>query len=178
MMRYTSSRLFGLSALLLTTVFGGCRDLGEALGMADDGGFTKVAYRVQDDIPEPNHPEPPPVIEGLGGGGAGEIPTLAAAVTPPGVTQAMVEEGAGLYGTVCSACHGAAGNGTPAAPSLNDAEWLNVSGAYDEIVNVIHTGVANPVQYPGAMPPLGGGSFNDEQVRAIAAYVFALANQS
>ena len=37
----------------------------------------------------------------------------------------------------CSACHGPAAAGTPAAPSLADAEWLNISGSYDEIVQTM-----------------------------------------
>ena len=67
--------------------------------------------------------------------------------------------------------------GTPAAPSLADAEWLNISGSYDEIVQTIHTGVPKPKAHPGSMPPLGGGSFTDDQVRQLAAYVFALSHQ-
>ena len=31
--------------------------------------------------------------------------------------------------------------------------------------------------HTGAMPPRGGGSFTDDQVRALAAYVFALSQQ-
>lgn len=164
--------IFRLSALLLLAALGACE--GELM---PEGGYAKVANRERDPITRPSAPNPPPVVGGIGGAAGGATPVLAAAATPPGVSQAMVEEGQQLYGTVCSACHGAAGAGSQIAPQLDDGEWLNVSGAYDEIVNVIHTGVANPVQYPGAMPPLGGGNFNEEQVRALAAYVFALSNQ-
>ena len=173
-MRNRSTLLMGLAALLSTAPLAGCDDLKSFLGAGDDGGYTKVANRVREDIPRPARPAPPPVVAGIGQSGPAEIPVLAAGATPPGVTQAMVEQGAELYGTVCSACHGPAGAGGPVAPALNDAEWLNLSGAYDEIVNVIHTGVATPRQFAGAMPPLGGGNFDDEQVRAIAAYVLAL----
>jgi hypothetical protein len=31
-----------------------------------------------------------------------------------------------------------------------------------------------PREYPGAMPPLGGGNFDDDQLRAISAYVYAI----
>lgn len=161
--------LLCLSVLALA----GC---GEIPGVPQDGGYEVVASRERESIGQPSRPNPPPVVAGIGGAGGGAIPALPAGA-PAGVTQAMVEEGAQQFGTVCSACHGAGGAGTPAAPALNDAEWLNISGAFDDIVNVIHTGVPSPEQYPGAMPPLGGGSFNDEQVRAIAAYVFALSNQ-
>lgn len=147
----------------------------EIPGMPEEG-FEPVTYRVRESIGEAARPNPPPVVAGIGAGGAAAIPTLAAGA-PAGVTQEMVEEGAQLYGTVCSACHGPGGAGSVAAPALNDEEWINVSGAFDEIVNVIHTGVANPQQFPGAMPPLGGGSFDEGQVRALAAYVFALSHQ-
>lgn len=139
-----------------------------------DDGYDKVPVRERDDITQAAAP-PPPVYTGPIGGGAGAVPQLAAGA-PAGVTQAMVETGAQQFSTVCAACHGAGGSGTAAGPALNDAEWLNVSGAFEEIVTVINTGVPNPRQYPAPMPPRGGGSFTDEQVRALGAYVFALSN--
>jgi len=157
--------------MALGGVAAGC----ELPGMPD-GPFTPLAFRERESIGMPSRPNPPPVVAGIGGGGAAAIPTLAAGA-PAGVTQEMVEEGAQLFGTVCSACHGPGGTGTPAAPVLNDAEWLNVSGEYDQIVGVIQTGVPTPQEFPGAMPPLGGGSFDEGQVRALAAYVFALSHQ-
>lgn len=154
---------------------GGAAAACELPGMPE-GAFEPLAYRERESIGMPSRPNPPPVIPGFGAGGAAAIPTLAAGA-PAGVTQEMVEEGAQLFGTVCSACHGAGGAGTPAAPTLNDAQWLNVSGEYDQIVGVIQSGVPSPREYPGAMPPLGGGSFDEGQVRALAAYVFALSHQ-
>lgn len=141
-----------------------------------DGAFEPLVYRERDQLRQASQPDPPPVIAGLAGGAAAAVPTLATGA-PAGVTQEMVEEGAQLFGTVCSACHGPGGAGTPAAPQLNDAEWLNVSGEYDQIVGVIQTGVPSPRQFPAAMPPMGGGSFDEGQVRALAAYVFALSHQ-
>lgn len=104
------------------------------------------------------------------------MPQLAAGA-PAGVTQEMVEEGARQFGTVCSACHGAGGAGSPAGPALSDAQWLHISGGFEEIAGIIRAGVPNPVEFPAPMPPLGGGNFNDEQVRQLAAYVFALSHQ-
>lgn len=140
-----------------------------------DGGYDKVSYRVQEEVEGPATPAPPPLVAGLGGAAA-EVPQLAAGA-PAGVTQEMVEAGAEQFGTVCAACHGAGGAGTAAGPALADGTWLHISGAYDEIVQIIQTGVPNPVEAPAPMPPLGGGSFNDEQVRQLAAYVFALSHQ-
>lgn len=171
-----STLLLGLTALALAGISAGCNETAELFGKTDDAGYDKVIYRVVNGIDQAAAPNPPPVVAGIGGSGAAAIPQLAAGA-PAGVTQAMVEQGAESFGTVCSACHGAGGVGTPAAPALTDAEWINISGSYDDIVAVIHSGVPSPKQFPGAMPPLGGGNFNDEQVRAIAAYVFALSHQ-
>lgn len=165
----TLSRAAG--ALALVGALAGCDYL------IPDGGYEKVPDRTKSYGVAPSNPGPPAYSPGAMAGGATAAPKLAANA-PAGVTQAMVDEGAQLYGTVCAACHGAGGTGTGAAPALNDAEWLNIRGSYDEIVNVIHTGVANPKQYPGAMPALGGGQFNEEQVRQLAAYVLALSQGS
>jgi mono/diheme cytochrome c family protein len=144
-----------------------------ACGPSEDPGFEKVINRRQDEIPAAAAPAPPPVVAGIGGGGA----RLVARNLPAGVTQEMVDQGQELYGTVCTACHGAAGAGAAAAPPLNDAEWLNITGNYDEIVRIIHTGVPSPKRFPGVMPPRGGGNFDDAQIRALAAYVYALSHQ-
>jgi len=93
---------------------------------------------------------------------------------PPGVTTEMVSQGQQLYGTVCVACHGAAGTGGPLGPALNDQNWVHIGGEYEEIIQITRTGVMQPQNYPAPMPPLGGGSFNEDQQRAIAAYVYAL----
>lgn len=139
------------------------------------GGYEKIVYRDAPRVPTPSHPEPPAVTPGAAVGGSAA--RIVAANLPQGVTQAMVDEGQDLYGTVCAACHGQNGTGSPAAPALNDDTWLNISGQYPEMVTIINNGVANPVQYPGIMPPRGGGNFDDAQVQAIAAYVYALSNQ-
>lgn len=165
---FRAHRIVAAAAAL--AVLSGC-------GPSQDAGYDKLAFRDKEPLEAPARPNPPPVRAGIGAPAGGEMPQLAEATAPAGVTQEMVEQGAELYGTVCAACHGPAGAGTTLAPSLQDTEWLTISGSYDEIVNVIHTGVASPAEFPGMMPPMGGGSFDDDQVRAIAAYVFALSNQ-
>jgi mono/diheme cytochrome c family protein len=100
----------------------------------------------------------------------------AAANLPPGVTAQMVSQGQQLYGTVCVACHGAGGTGGPLGPALNDQNWIHITGEYEEIVNITRTGVAQPREYPAPMPAMGGGNFNDEQLRAIAAYVYSISH--
>lgn len=106
----------------------------------------------------------------------GEPVETAPVQLPEGVTEAMVEAGAQIFagpGT-CFACHGANGAGTPLAPALNDAAWLNMDGSYDQIVQVINTGVPTPKQAAVPMPPRGGAALTDEQVREVAAYVFSI----
>ena len=100
---------------------------------------------------------------------------VAAVDLPEGVTPEMVAAGQTIFGGpgMCFACHGANGAGGPLAPALADAEWLNIEGSYDEIVTIINTGVATPVQFAAAMPPRGGAPITDEQVREVAAYVYS-----
>lgn len=164
-----------VAALAVIATFGGCGGLDSN---ADEGGYPKRTGRGQPNIALASTPNPPPVVAGAAGAGAGSAPIVAANL-PAGVTQEMVNEGQQHYGTVCVACHGADGAGSPAAPALNDNEWLWVPGGeYNGLVNIINVGVAQPKQYPGLMPPKGGGAFTDEQVRAIAAYVYALSHRS
>lgn len=107
-------------------------------------------------------------------------PADPAAVTdlPTGVNAEMVAQGQELYATVCVACHGAAGSGTPLGPTLNDTDWIHIGGSYEEIVQLTESGVAQPARYPAPMPPRGGGNFDDAQLRAIAAYVYTLSRGS
>jgi mono/diheme cytochrome c family protein len=93
---------------------------------------------------------------------------------PPGVTQAMVTEGKQIFDTSCFACHGTGGAGGPLAPPLNDKTWLHIDGAYDAIVGIVTNGVPQPKQFPAPMPPKGGAPINDQQVRAVAAYVYSI----
>ena len=102
----------------------------------------------------------------------GGAPT--AGTPPAGATPEMVTAGAQTFSTVCAACHGPDAKGTQLAPNLTDAEWINVDGTYDAIINLVKTGVPTPKQAPAPMPPMGGASLDDAGVRAVAAYVWAL----
>jgi mono/diheme cytochrome c family protein len=138
-------------------------------------GYRKVAYQTRTGIPTPAAPNPPPVVAGIGAAGPAAAPAVPAGA-PPQVTTASIEEGQRLYGTVCFACHGQNGIGTAAGPALNDTDWINIDGSFASLVDVIRDGVMQPRQYPGAMPPGGGGSFDQQQLEALAAYVLALAH--
>lgn len=97
---------------------------------------------------------------------------------PAGVTQAMVDEGRTLYGgaAICVTCHGPNGVGvTGLGPALNDATWIHNDGSYDAIVAQILKGVTASESTTGvAMPAKGGSPITDDQVKAVAAYVFSL----
>ena len=95
---------------------------------------------------------------------------------PEGVTAAMVAEGEAVFtgAGICFTCHMAGGVGGPSGPNLTDDEWLNIEGSYESIVQNIMTGVLEPKEFPGLMPPKGGAPITDEQVAAVAAYVWTL----
>ena len=99
---------------------------------------------------------------------------------PEGVTAAMVTEGEAIFmgAGICFTCHMEGGVGGPLAPNLTDDEWLNIDGSYESIVRNVMTGVPEPKEYPGIMLPKGGSPITDEQVNAVAAYVWTLSNGS
>jgi mono/diheme cytochrome c family protein len=99
---------------------------------------------------------------------------------PQGVTAEMVAQGQTIFSGagICYTCHMPGGVGGPLAPDLTDDQWINVDGSYDAIVQLVTTGVPEPEQHPGIMLPKGGSSISDEEVRAVAAYVWTLSHGS
>lgn len=97
---------------------------------------------------------------------------------PEGVTVAMVEEGKGIYSGagICMSCHGPVGEGIPnLGANLTDDEWLHVDGSYEQIVENIMEGVTAQESSSGVpMPAKGGTAITDDQVKAVAAYVWTL----
>ena len=124
-----------------------------------------------------NRPRPTVVEErreAAGGAGSGEEQ---AATLAPGVTQEQFDEGRNLFAGSggCQACHGPGGVGSMLGPDLTDGEWLHVSGPdLGELAGVIRSGVSQPQEFPGPMPPMGGASLNAQQIEALAAYVASL----
>lgn len=99
-----------------------------------------------------------------------------AAPAPTAVTPQLIEAGAKLFRGegLCAACHGADAKGG-VAPSLVDTVWLHGKGTYEEIVARVMAGVPVDSSVSGVtMPPRGGTRISDEQVRAVAAYVWSL----
>ena len=99
---------------------------------------------------------------------------------PPEVTPEVIAQGKSLFhgAGLCAACHGPGAQGIQGlGPSLADTVWLHSKGTYGGIVRQILTGVP-PGQSTSAamMPPLGGSRLTDEQVKAVAAYVWSLSH--
>ena len=119
-------------------------------------------------------------------GSPGSGPTTATApnpnALPADVTPAMLAMGDSLFNNgSCQRCHGKGGVGAQNAPNLTDAEWLQISGKFDEIVKTITEGVPRAsikdASHRFQMNPRGGPmNLTDQQIRAVAAYVFRLSH--
>lgn len=106
--------------------------------------------------------------------------TPAAAQAPAGVTPAVIAQGDSIFHSTgnCYACHGANAQGA-VGPNLTDAEWIHSDGSYDAIVKQVTAGVTKEESKSGIpMPAKGGSSITDDQVKAVAAYVYSLSHKS
>jgi len=107
--------------------------------------------------------------------------TAPAGEVPPGATPAMVALGQRIYrgqlgAAACTGCHGQNGEGTPLGPSLTGGHWLWSDGSYTGIAKTIKDGVPQPKNYRSPMPPMGGAQLTNDQVNAVAAYVWSLSH--
>lgn len=111
---------------------------------------------------------------------AGAIPAAAQAL-PAGVTQDMVDKGKAIYGGagMCYACHGKNGEGLLAPTTkLVEHDWIHSKGTYPEIVQYIISGVSKEQAKSGIpMPARGGSKITDDEVKAVAAYVFVMSRK-
>ena len=110
--------------------------------------------------------------------GAGRTET-ANLTPPPGVSQDEIALGGRIYfgeaaGGTCGGCHGSDAKGTPIAPPLVTSHWLWGDGSLQSIEQTIESGVMNPKKFRDPMPQLGGAELTPQQVKAVAAYVWAL----
>lgn len=105
-------------------------------------------------------------------------PALDAQERPAGVTPEMVRQGREVFtgDGFCYTCHGSEGRGMPGLGSdLADGEWVHTDGSFEELVSRIRQGVpANSATTGVPMPPRGGAALSEEQIRAVAAYVWTL----
>lgn len=98
---------------------------------------------------------------------------------PAGVTPAAIAAGDSIFHKTgnCYACHGPNAEGL-VGPNLTDSEWLHGDGSYDFIVATVTSGIPKEKTKAGmAMPPKGGSTITDEQVKQVAAYVYSLSHK-
>jgi glucose/arabinose dehydrogenase/mono/diheme cytochrome c family protein len=100
---------------------------------------------------------------------------------PTGATPEMVALGDRIYhgqvgGASCAGCHGSDGKGTPLGPDLTDTKYLWNDGSWAGIAKTITDGVPQPKEYRSPMPPMGGAQLTDDQVKALAAYVWSMSH--
>src|SRR5919112_5346061 len=77
----------------------------------------------------------------------------------------------------CYACHGSKGEGL-VGPSLVDAEWIHIKGTEEEIAAQVTKGIPKEQSKSGIpMPPKGGSTISDADVKAVAAYVHSLSQK-
>ena len=111
--------------------------------------------------------------------GTGRAGAQQKAAAPAGVTPAAIAQGDSIFHKdgMCYACHGTNAEGV-VGPNLTDAEWLHGDGSYDFLVATITSGIPAEKAKKGVpMPPKGGSSITDEQVKAVAAYVYSLSHK-
>jgi glucose/arabinose dehydrogenase/mono/diheme cytochrome c family protein len=162
----------------------------DALYISDDshGRIWKVTYQGAPDTAvaaapapkagaTPSDSETPP--EGVHAD-AGRKP--ASLTPPPGGTKEQVALGDRIFhgevgGGTCGGCHGSDGRGSPVGADLTSGPWLWSDGGLAGITKAIVQGVPKPKQVGGAMPPMGGSPLKPDEVKAVAAYVYAISRQ-
>lgn len=177
----------GLVTALLALGIAACGDP----ATNDDRGYTKAPLEdpgllVQgepsfpmDELGTPDRPRPEPLAAAATDQPQGDAQGSdeQQAALAPGVTREQFDQGREIFTGQggCTACHGPNAGGGQLAPDLTDDQWLHVSGPNpEEIAGVIRNGVAQPVEHPAPMPPMGGANLTDDQVQALAAYVASL----
>ncbi len=98
---------------------------------------------------------------------------------PEGATKDMVEKGNEIFhkAGLCYACHGQDAKGL-VGPNLTDDVWIHSKGTFPELVAQIAKGVTKEESKSGVpMPAKGGASISDEDVKAVAAYVWSLSHK-
>ena len=79
--------------------------------------------------------------------------------------------------TRCCFLRGCHPRRTPLGPPLLGHRWIWGDGSYQSIEKIVREGVPQPKQYRAPMPPLGGAQLTDEQLSAVAAYVWGLSHR-
>lgn len=104
---------------------------------------------------------------------------LAAQQRPAGVTDSAIAWGKQLFhgSANCAACHGDGGRGTDDGPNITGALWLHGPGTYESLIEQVKHGVPASRSVTGqAMPMRGWVPMNDDDVNAVAAYVWSISH--
>jgi glucose/arabinose dehydrogenase/mono/diheme cytochrome c family protein len=114
---------------------------------------------------------------------AGTAASASSLPVPPGTSRRAVALGKQIFagqvgGAPCTGCHGSDGKGTPLGPDVTSGKWTWSDGSLGGIQKTITAGVPNPKSYRNPMPPMGGAQLSQDQVSAVAAYVWALGHRS
>ncbi|HZP67803.1 MAG TPA: cytochrome-c oxidase, cbb3-type subunit III [Rudaea sp.] len=109
----------------------------------------------------------PPLGAALGAKGVDEVANYVLSLSGHHVDASLAEAGKARYMTICIACHGLEGKGSPVigAPNLTDNVWL-YGGSLDEVKASIRDGRSGKM--PSWEPVLGA-----DRARLVAAWVLA-----
>jgi glucose/arabinose dehydrogenase len=153
-----------------------------ALYISDDshGRIWRVTYHGSADAPVA--PAPAPAVAALTPAPPSPAQLNPAALpVPPGATREQLALGDRIFhgqaasGT-CAGCHGSDARGGPQAPSLVSGHSFVSDGSLKWITEIITLGVPRPHDYEVPMPPKGGAPLTDDDVAAVAAYVWAISH--
>lgn len=136
--------MLGVRPLLLLAFLAGC---------GSDGDATDPAEAVTDSIDAID----PSLLAGM----------------PEGTTLETLSTGRSGF-VACTVCHGLNAEGTQLGPSLRDTTWIHIPADIDSIARIITTGVPEPKEFPIPMPVMGGADLDQNELRAVASYVYAL----
>jgi glucose/arabinose dehydrogenase len=100
---------------------------------------------------------------------------------PPGGSPEQVALGERIFhgqagGGTCSGCHGSDAKGSMTGSNLVEGRFLWSDGSVAGIIKTIDSGVAQPKEHTGAMPPKGGAQLSQTDVTAVADYVWAISH--
>ena len=113
---------------------------------------------------------------------AGAATMVASLPVPPGATAAEIAQGARIFhgqvdsGT-CAGCHGSNAKGSPIAPDLTSGKWRGATAASPRSPASSRNGVPDPKNYRSPMPPEGGVQLSEADLKAVAAYVWAISHR-
>ena len=117
----------------------------------------------------------PPAVTGHGD----SRPLLASLVAPTGVSRDELLAGEKIFhgeqsGGTCAGCHASDGKGSEVGINLTTGHWKHSNGSLAGLEQTITKGVMSAGADGGVMPPYGGAKLSRADVRAVAAYVWAL----